>query len=69
MLTHWLDEVLPSDTDEIVFCGGTAEYLKSELRSHYSRYAQSWLAGIVVPPELDPDGLGHRLADAYGIKF
>ncbi len=67
MLTHWLDEVLPSDTDEIVFCGGTAEYLKTELRSHYSRYAQSWHAGIVVPPELDPDRLGHRLADAYGL--
>ncbi|HEY9852081.1 MAG TPA: ParM/StbA family protein [Leptolyngbyaceae cyanobacterium] len=67
MLTHWLDEVLPPDTDEIVFCGGTAEYLKPELRSHYSRYAQSWHAGIVVPPELDPNGLGHRLADAYGL--
>lgn len=67
MLTHWLDEVLPQDTNEIVFCGGTAEYLKSELRSHYSRYAQSWHAGITVPPELDPNGLGHRLADAYGL--
>lgn len=67
MLTHWLDEVLPPNTDEIVFCGGTAEYLKSELRSHYSRYAQSWHAGISVPPELDPNGLGYRLADAYGL--
>jgi hypothetical protein len=66
MLTSWLDEVLPPDLDEIVFCGGTCGYLEQELRT-YARVAYSWHAGIAVPPKLDPHGLGYRLADIWGL--
>ncbi|MCU0542636.1 MAG: ParM/StbA family protein [Oscillatoriaceae cyanobacterium Prado104] len=66
-LIGWLDEVLPPDIDEIVFCGGTAEYLKPELRSHFSECAQSWHGEIEIPSELDPDNMGIRLADVYGL--
>ena len=66
MLTSWLDEVLPPDLDEIVFCGGTCGYLEQELRT-YARVAYSWHAGIAVPPKLDPHGLGYRLADLWGL--
>jgi hypothetical protein len=66
MLTSWLDEVLPTDLDEIVFCGGTCGYLEQELRT-YARVAYSWHAGIAVPPKLDPHGLGYRLADLWGL--
>src|SRR6476661_730646 len=66
MLTSWLDEVLPPDLDEIVFCGGTCGYLEQELRT-YARVAYFWHAGIAVPPKLDPHGLGYRLADLWGL--
>ncbi|WP_228056807.1 ParM/StbA family protein [Microcoleus sp. LEGE 07076] len=67
MLSHWINEVLPPDLDEIVFCGGTSEYMKPELRNHFSHYLLSWHAGITVPKTLDPDGLGCRIADVYGL--
>ena len=65
MLSHWINEVLPPDLDEIVFCGGTSEYMKPELRNQFSHYSLSWHAGITVPKTLDPDGLGCRIADVY----
>jgi hypothetical protein len=67
MLSHWINEVLPPDLDEIVFCGGTSEYMKPELRNQFSNYSLSWHAGITVPKTLDPDGLGCRIADVYGL--
>ena len=67
MLSHWINEVLPTDLDEIVFCGGTSEYMKPELRNQFSHYSLSWHAGITVPKTLDPDGLGCRIADVYGL--
>ena len=67
MLSHWINEVLPPDLDEIVFCGGTSEYMKPELRNQFSHYSLSWYAGITVPKTLDPDGLGCRIADVYGL--
>lgn len=67
MLSHWINEVLPPDLDEIVFCGGTSEYMKSELRNQFSHYSLSWHGGITVPKTLDPDGLGCRIADVYGL--
>ena len=67
MLSHWINEVLPPDVDEIVFCGGTSEYMKPELRNQFSHYSLSWHAGITVPKTLDPDGLGCRIADVYGL--
>jgi hypothetical protein len=67
MLSHWINEVLPPDLDEIVFCWGTSEYMKPELRNLFSHYSLSWHAGIAVPKTLDPDGLGCRIADVYGL--
>jgi hypothetical protein len=67
MLSHWINEVLPPDLDEIVFCGGTSEYMKPELRNQFSHYSLSWHAGITVPKTLDSDGLGCRIADVYGL--
>jgi hypothetical protein len=56
MLSHWINEVLPPDLDEIVFGGGTSEYMKPELRNQFSHYSLSWHAGITVPKTLAPDG-------------
>jgi hypothetical protein len=66
MLTCWLTEVMPSNVDELVFCGGTAEYLKPELRDYFAVYPQSWHANIEIPSLLDSYQMGIRLGDVYG---
>ncbi|HAZ48858.1 MAG TPA: hypothetical protein DDW76_14700 [Cyanobacteria bacterium UBA11369] len=66
-LTSWLDENLPSDCDELVFCGGTADYLKKELNEYYDRLPIIWNADISIPPVLDKQGFGYRLSDVYGM--
>lgn len=66
-LIGWLDSVIPPDTDELVFCGGTAEYIRSELRDRYLGKTVSWNAGMGIPADLDTWGLGGRLCDVYGI--
>jgi hypothetical protein len=67
MLTSWLDNVLPDDVDEIVFCGGTADYLMKELNGHYPRTPLSWNASIEIPANIDISGLGNRLCDVYSL--
>lgn len=66
MLTCWLTEVMPSNADELVFCGGTAEYLKPELRDYFAVYPQCWHANIEIPPLIDSYEMGIRLGDVYG---
>jgi hypothetical protein len=66
-LTSWLKNVVPYDADEIVFCGGTADYFKKELNSHYRSLPCIWHAGLVVPQTLDSYKLGSRLTDVYGM--
>lgn len=67
ILISWLDETLPLDVEEIVFCGGTADYLRKELNEHYDRIPLFWNAELVIPKTLDTFGLGNRLADVYGM--
>jgi hypothetical protein len=66
-LISWLNNVVPRDVDEIVFCGGTADYLKKELNSRYSATPCIWHGGVVVPDAVDTYKLGTRLTDAYGM--
>ncbi|MBD2772586.1 ParM/StbA family protein [Iningainema tapete] len=67
ILISWLDENLPLDVEEIVFCGGTADYLRKELNEHYDKVPLSWNADLVIPKALDTFDLGNRLADVYGM--
>lgn len=66
-LKSWLREVLPRELDEVVLSGGTAEYLKSELKEHFSGVTVNWNASIELPESLLSAGLGNRLSDAYGM--
>ncbi|BAZ71015.1 hypothetical protein NIES4106_58120 (plasmid) [Fischerella sp. NIES-4106] len=63
-LTSWLDQVVPPDVKEIIFCGGTADYLKKELNSHYPA-TPCLFSGICVPENVDKHCLSSRLADVY----
>jgi hypothetical protein len=53
--------------DEVVLSGGTAEYLESELKDHFSGVTVNWNASIELPETLLSANLGNRLSDAYGM--
>ena len=68
VLTSWLDQVVPrSIVSEILFCGGTADYMRRELNSHYSGTPCLWGLGADIPTQVDSFGLGSRLADVYSV--
>jgi hypothetical protein len=64
-LVSWLGEVLPREIDEIIFCGGTVDYLKDELDKHFPATSIKWHGGFEFPASLNEKWLGNRLADAY----
>ncbi len=68
-LCSWLREVLPRQVnlDEVVLCGGTADYMQKELENHFGYTEVSWNADIELPLQLQEEELGLRLGDAYGM--
>ncbi|MBE9229008.1 ParM/StbA family protein [Phormidium sp. LEGE 05292] len=66
-LQSWLINTIPFDTSEIVFCGGTADYLKPKLSEAFNRFDLTWHANTKIPRELDSYNLGFRLCDVYGL--
>jgi hypothetical protein len=68
-LCSWLREVLPRQVslDEVILCGGTASYMRTELENHFDYTEVSWNGGIEIPQQLKDDELGSRLCDAYGM--
>jgi hypothetical protein len=65
-LRSWVNEVLPKSVEEVVLCGGTADYLRCELSEHFARISIIW-HGVELPEELRSCGLGMRLCDVYGM--
>ncbi len=66
-LIRWLSQQLSVDVDEIIFCGGTAEYLRKSLEEHFANRTLIWNGGVEIPPELDTLGMGNRIADVLGL--
>ena len=67
MIQNWMGEVLPDRIDRIVFSGGTAQYLKTELEKIYPFTPLEWHGGVEVPQEYDfQHNGGHRFADVWG---
>ncbi|MEC4811822.1 MAG: ParM/StbA family protein [Scytonema sp. PMC 1069.18] len=66
---RWLSQNIPSDTDEIIFCGGTARYIKDELTQYCNETGIDviWDGRIIVPKVLDTYGMSERLADVFGL--
>ena len=69
-LTGWLREVLPSKTelDEAIVCGGTADYLREEIDAVFPATSVVWHGGVVIPPTLNEQWLGSRLADVWALS-
>ncbi|NMG11913.1 ParM/StbA family protein [Brasilonema sp. UFV-L1] len=66
---RWLSQNIPEETDEIIFCGGTARYISDKLCEYYDgkEIPVEWDGGIVVPKVLDKLEMGERLADVFGL--
>lgn len=69
ILGAWLQEVLPSEVEEVVFCGGTVDYFKKELDDLFPATPVKWHGGFNYPEELKEKWLGNRLADAYNLSL
>ncbi len=69
-LTNWLKEVLPSqnELDEVIICGGTADYLREELDMVFPSTPIVWHGAIEIPSKLNEKWLGHRLADVWALS-
>jgi hypothetical protein len=66
-LKTWLTELLPKELDEVIVCGGTADYLCSELQEYWQNYQIFWHAEIKIPEQLLTASLGNRLADVWSL--
>lgn len=64
-LESWLNEVLPKGIDEAILCGGTADYLRSELSDYFKSTSVVWHGKL--PPEFQKHPLSHRMCDAFGV--
>jgi hypothetical protein len=69
-LTNWLKEVLPSrnELDEVIICGGTADYLREELDTVFPITPVVWHGGVEIPSNLNEQWLGSRLADVWALS-
>lgn len=67
-LARWLKSI-PGLFDEIVFCGGTAEYLRPELENYYSTDTTEivWHGGVSMPYEVESKTGCYRLADVWAL--
>jgi hypothetical protein len=67
-LESWLRNSIPKSCNRVVFCGGTADYLKPKLEETFGKsFNPIWHAGESLPPAADNFELGNRLLDAYGV--
>ncbi|MEM7561293.1 MAG: ParM/StbA family protein, partial [Planctomycetota bacterium] len=69
-IARWLRESIPNELDEAIVAGGTADYLKSELKAYFGRVPLSWAAEVEEDVQrafnLSDHNLCLRLADSYG---
>jgi hypothetical protein len=64
-LDSWFKEVFPNRVDEVILCGGTADYLRSELSAYFKNSSLVWHGKM--PHELEQHPLSHRFFDAFGV--
>lgn len=68
-LTRWVRSILPLDTNEIILCGGTAEYVQTELDTYFqaSGISITWNGGVEVPTNVGAGSMSSRLADVWAM--
>ncbi|MBW4512884.1 MAG: ParM/StbA family protein [Scytonematopsis contorta HA4267-MV1] len=67
-IARWLRSCAESDVRELVFCGGTADYIQPEIDAYCEKegFKVSWHGNINVPTKITM-GLGSRMADVYAL--
>ncbi|MFL9458416.1 ParM/StbA family protein [Tolypothrix bouteillei VB521301_2] len=67
-IVRWLRSKMDEDVKELVFCGGTADYIRSEIDTYFQNQGikLSWHADITLPDEISA-GMGNRMADVYAL--
>ncbi|BDA75891.1 hypothetical protein CAL7716_100570 (plasmid) [Calothrix sp. PCC 7716] len=66
-VVRWLKSIV-GEFDEVVMCGGTAEYLRGELDKYYGDEVEIvWHGGVVVPSEYESKLSSSRLADVWAL--
>ncbi|RAM48099.1 MAG: hypothetical protein C6Y22_29765 [Hapalosiphonaceae cyanobacterium JJU2] len=66
-IVRWLRSQMEEDVYEVVFCGGTADYIRSEIDAYFQKenIGISWHGGIAIP---DIAGsMGNRMADVVAL--
>lgn len=66
-LRAWFEEVIPSDVEEVLLCGGSVEGQKEFLTGFFAGKRVFLHAGIELPSDARATGLGYRLGDAWCI--
>lgn len=67
-LKNWLREVVPKNVSQIVISGGTADYLKLDLKEWaktVSPVTLFWHGNVKLPDDILEVGLGNRMADVW----
>ncbi len=67
VLFNWLRENFPTDLEEVIVCGGTADYFTSTLPGCLEKYKLVWHSNVDLPKELQNMGYGHRFLDVWGL--
>ncbi|MBD2772050.1 ParM/StbA family protein [Iningainema tapete] len=67
-IVRWLRSKMDEDIEELVFCGGTADYIRPEIDAYFQKEGikVSWHADIFIPDEIS-SGMGNRMADVYAL--
>jgi hypothetical protein len=67
-IVRWLRSKMDDDIRELVFCGGTADYIRPEIDAYFEKEEinLSWHADVTLPDELEA-GMGNRMADVYAL--
>ncbi|BAZ19205.1 hypothetical protein NIES4073_00750 (plasmid) [Kalymmatonema gypsitolerans NIES-4073] len=65
-IARWLRSKMDEDIEELVFCGGTADYIRPEIDAYFQKEGikVSWHANIFIPDEIS-SGMGNRMADVW----
>jgi hypothetical protein len=67
-LVRWLRSKMDEDIEELVLCGGTADYVRPEIDAYFQKQGiqVSWHGDILIPDEIS-FGMGNRIADVYAL--
>ena len=67
LISNWLAKTLTTGVEEIVLCGGTADYLGEQGWQWNQSYQIYWHSNLKLPSTLEGMGLGNRMLDVWGL--